>query len=147
MPKKTKKKVIHNVKKTVDKKKAPRKKTGPKKRDPMVSFMPKLERFLILGYSLSKACMLSGLPDSSVGDYYRADAKFRLAVDSLMHAPNVKARANWVSEVQKGNYNASRDWLAAREKEDFSTRTENTGKDGEPLTQPIEVVFVRKEKE
>lgn len=112
----------------------------------MLVFLPKLERYLILGYSIAKACMLSGLPQQTVSDYYRDSDKFRLAVDSLIHAPNVKARAVWVKKVQEGDYNASRDWLSAREKEDFSTRTENTGKDGEPLTQPIEIVFMRKPK-
>lgn len=122
------------------------KKRGPKKADPMVKFMPVLERYLILGYSLSKACQLGGLTWSNVQTHYETNKKFRQSVDSLIHAPNVKARANWVTKINQGDYNASRDWLAAREKEEFSTRTENTGKDGEPLTQPIEVVFVGADK-
>lgn len=137
----TKNKVTKPVKAT----KTP-KKRGPKKADPMVKFMPVLERYLILGYSLSKACQLGGLPWATVQEHYQSNAKFRQSVDSLIHAPNVKARANWVTKINQGDYGASREWLAAREREDFATRTENTGKDGEPLTQPIEVVFARKEK-
>lgn len=140
------KKVIPKRGKAVEKSKAPAKKVGRKKFDPMVSFLPKMERYLILGYSIAKACMLSGLPQQTVSDHYRDNGKFRLAVDSLINAPNVKARANWVTEINRGSYQASTAWLAAREREEFATRTENTGKDGEPLTQPIEVVFARKDK-
>lgn len=122
------------------------KKRGPKKADPLVKFMPVLERYLILGYSLSKACQLGGLAWSTVQEHYADNAKFRQSVDSLIHAPNVKARANIVSNINRGSVEDSWKWLNSREREDFATRTENTGKDGEPLTQPIEVVFARKDK-
>ena len=143
---KTIKKVIPKRGKNVDKSKKQVKKTGRPKFDPMVSFLPKMERYLILGYSVSKAAMLSGLPHQTVSDHYRENEAFRQAVDGLINAPNVKARANWVNEINRGNYGASTAWLAAREKDEFSTRTEQTGKDGEPLTTPIEVTFVAPDK-
>ena len=139
--KKLKRGVKPKVKKIVEKKK-----TGPKKRDPMVAFLPKLERYIILGYNITNACLLSGLPDSTVSDYYRSNEKFRRAIDGLLLAPNVKARANIVKSINDGNVGDSWRWLSAREKDDFSTRQETTGKDGEPITTPIEVVFVRKDK-
>lgn len=146
---KIKKSVIDNNK-TVAKKLAKAskkpKKRGPKKADPMVKFLPVLERYLILGYSLSKACQLGGLPWSTVQEHYADNAKFRQSVDGLTHAPNVKARANIVSSINRGSVEDSWKWLNSREREDFATRTENTGKDGEPLTQPVEVVFVSPDK-
>lgn len=126
--------------------KQPPKKRGPKKADPMIKFMPVLERYLILGYSLVKCCQLGGLTWSNVDFHYKTNNKFRLAVDGLINAPNVKARANIINDINRGNIDSSKYWLERREREDFATRQENTGKDGEPLTQPIEVVFVRKEK-
>ncbi len=122
------------------------KKRGPKKVDPMIVFMPKLERYLILGYALSNACDLSGLTRSRVERYYAENRKFRHSIDSLMESPGTKARANIVSSINRGSVEDSWKWLERKNRSEFATRTENTGKDGEPLTTPIEVVFVRKEK-
>lgn len=148
MPKKPKvnpkkKKVIHTVQKSVEK--VP-KKRGPKKRDPMVVFLPKLERWLILGYTLTDACTMSGVPNQTVFDYYRDFPKFRDAIDTLRNSVGTKARANILNSIQKGNIDDSWKWLERKHRDEFATRQENTGKDGEPLTQPIEVLFTRKEK-
>ena len=144
--KKPTKKVIPTVKKSVEKSKAPRQKTGPKKKDPLTYFLPKLERWLILGYSITQACTLSGLPDSTISRYMQEDSKFRSAVELLMEGAGTKARANIVNSIQKGSIEDSWKWLERKSRAEFATRTENTGKDGEPLSQPMEVVFIGKDK-
>ena len=123
-----------------------KKKTGPKKRDPLVDFLPKLEKWLVLGYSITQSCILSGLPDATISDYLRDFPKFRTAIDLLMEGAGTKARANIVRSIQNGSVDDSWKWLERKNRSEFATRTENTGKDGEPLTQPIEIVFTRKPK-
>lgn len=116
-------------------------KTGRKKIDPFKEFLPKMEGYLILGYSISKAAMLSGIPHQTVSDHYNQNERFRQAVDQLMNAPNVKARAVWVSKINANDYGAAKDWLERRERAEFATRQEQTGADGEPIP-AVKVVFV-----
>lgn len=104
-------------------------------------YFRKIERYLILGYSLYRACKLGGVPYSTVQDYYKDDEEFSVKVDALVYAPNVKARAVWVSKINAGDYGAAKDWLERRERSEFATRQEQTGADGEPIP-AMKVVFV-----
>lgn len=104
-------------------------------------YFQKLERYLIVGYSLWRACKLGGVPYSTIHWYYKNDPEFSMKVDSLINAPNVKARAVWIQKINAGDYGAAKDWLERRERSDFATRQEQTGADGEPLP-AMKVVFV-----
>lgn len=104
-------------------------------------YFQKLERYLIVGYSLWRACKLGGVPYSTIHWYYKNDPSFSMKVDSLINAPNVKARAVWISKINAGDYGAAKDWLERRERSDFATRQEQTGADGEPLP-AMRVIFV-----
>lgn len=104
-------------------------------------YFQKIERYLIVGYSLYRACKLGGVPYSTVQEYYKNDPDFSVKVDSLINAPNVKARAVWIQKINAGDYGAAKDWLERRERSDFATRQEQTGADGEPLP-AMKVIFV-----
>lgn len=52
-----------------------------------------------------------------------------------------KAKSNIVKGINEGETSASKWWLERKNKEEFSLRVENTGKDGEP----IEAVLVIKD--
>lgn len=104
-------------------------------------YFAKMERYLILGYSLNMAAKLGGVPARTVYDYYNQNEKFRNRVDALVNAPNVKARAVWIQKINNNDYQAAKDWLERRERAEFATRQEQTGADGEPLP-AMKVVFV-----
>lgn len=93
-----------------------------------------------LGYSVTKACQVVGLPHSTVDEWIQKDDILRLKIITWQNEPNLLARKQWLKSIKEGLdkskndiYTPSKDWLERREKDEFSTRQENTGKDGKDL--------------
>lgn len=94
-----------------------------------------LEPYLILGYSVKKACDLSGAIDHSTV-YLRLDKESKeeertgfpgnltRKIRSLKGSVNVKARENIANKISKGDVDSSKWWLERVEKDTFSTKVE-----------------------
>lgn len=95
--------------------------------------LEKLYEYLVLGYSIKKACLLGGIHEQTVYSRRKKDESFSSKLSKLMNSPNVRARAVWVKRIDEGDYQAAKDWLERREKNEFSLRQEMTGQDGEKL--------------
>lgn len=112
-----------------------------------------LEPILKLGYSVTKACRAAGIPQSTVQTWIDDDETLRLKVNTWQDEPNILARKQWVKALSQGidrkendTYTPAKEWLERREKEDFSTRSEQTGKDGKDLV-PQFIVSTKEAKE
>ncbi len=92
-----------------------------------------LAPFLKLGYSVTKACKISGIRHQTVSEWLKNDEELRLKFESWQAMPDVKARQNVVAGLEQGSVDLSKFWLERREKEDFSLRQETTGADGGPV--------------
>lgn len=105
-----------------------------------------LEPKLKLGYSLTKACNICLIPISTVSTWLEKDESLRIKVNAWQNEINEMARRNWSEAIKNGvptkwgmdTYNPSKDWLERKEKDEFATRQEQTGPNGER----IEFVFV-----
>jgi len=97
-----------------------------------------LEPFFKLGCSIRKACEYAGVPHSTVATWLDADDDLRTKVTAWQNEPNRLARANWIAKMSEGDYLSSKDWLSKREKDEFSDRIEQTGKNGEAITIALE---------
>ena len=100
--------------------------------------MKTLEPFFKLGCSVKKACDYAGIPRTTVQTWIDADDELRLQITAWQNEMSVLARKNWRKALEakkKGasGYTASVDWLAKKEKDEFSERKEITGRDGESL--------------
>lgn len=93
-----------------------------------------LKPFFKMGCSVTKACSYAGIPRTTIQTWIENDDTLRLKVEAWQNEPNAMARSNWLAKMAEGDYNASKDWISKREKDEFADRVENTGKDGEPLT-------------
>lgn len=90
---------------------------------PINDYITKITNYLLLGYSLKKACLLGGVPYTTLNDHYRDNECIRTKIDVLSTNVSLKARANWVRLIQSGDYRASKEWLERMEPEDFSLKT------------------------
>ena len=52
------------------------------------------------------------------------DEEFRSKIEFYKDTPNVLARQTWREKIAKGDYQAAKDWLERREKNEFSLKTE-----------------------
>lgn len=93
-----------------------------------------LEPIFKLGCDLKKACAYAGIPYTTVHTWYSDDEELRIKINSWQNEPNLKARQNWVEAINKGVVlDPSQEWLFRKEKDEFSTRSELTGADGNAL--------------
>ncbi len=70
-----------------------------------------LEYYLSLGFSLKKACNLADVPYSTVRDILSIYEPLRAYTTSLQNQVNVKARANIIATIEKGDIQNSKWWL------------------------------------
>lgn len=106
---------------------------------PLNDYVTRITSYLLLGYSLKKACLLGGVPYTTVNDHYRTNESIRTKIDVLSTNVSLKARANWVKLIQAGDYRASKEWLERMEPEDFSLRV--ITKQEQPESQEIRVTI------
>ncbi len=103
----------------------------------------KLEQAFMRSLSDLDACFYAGIGKTALYDYQKEHPEFTERKHALRNLPSVKARANIVTEIDKGDTEASMWWLERKEKQEFSTRNELTGADGEPL-KPVETIVLER---
>lgn len=105
----------------------------------------KLTDSLQNGFSIERACLLSGITKDSYYRWLKTDKTFS---DEMKYAQDFAieiARQNVVnSVVQDKDVQTSKWYLERKAKAEFSTRSEVTGKDGEPYN--IEVRYINANK-
>lgn len=88
-----------------------------------------------LGYSVRKACIYAGIPQTTVDTWIQNDDTLRLEINTWQNEVSIKARKNIVARVlgkeapndirdEKADVAMSHTWLRAREKEDWTERSE-----------------------
>lgn len=104
-----------------------------------------LEPYFKLGYTVNKACDITGFPQSTVQTWIDNSEELRLKITSWQKEPNVLARKNWIDALKFGKptkfgddkYTPAKEWLERMEKDEFSSRQEHTGANGKDLTPTI----------
>lgn len=99
-----------------------------------------LKEYLELGLSRNKSCELIGLPPQTLSNWVQEDEALGMKLTGWENAVNViaikgikqaiEAELNNPEDIKKEN---SWKWAERKMKDDFSTRIENTGKDGKDL--------------
>jgi hypothetical protein len=103
-----------------------------------------LKPYLELDYDLKKAHTLAfsslsekykkNIPDyTTISRWVKADESLAIKIEGWRNMVSAQARKNWAGKIKDTDYTASKDWLERREKNEFSTRQEMTGADGDNL--------------
>jgi hypothetical protein len=92
-----------------------------------------LEQYFKLGCNVAKACDYAGIPRTTVQTWIENDELLRLKVTGWQNEMNVLARNNWKAKMNEGDFDASKEWIRRKEKDEFSERSEVSGPNGEAL--------------
>jgi len=101
-----------------------------------------LRESLELGFSRAKSCKMVGLDDTTLCKWVKADESLSMKLQDWENAINRIAMSNIrqqiITEVDEEDKKKemTKWWAERKMKDDFSTRTEQTGKDGEDLFDP-----------
>jgi len=78
-----------------------------------------IKPYLQLEYDLKKACMLAGVPYTTVHTWVRKDNSLRIKIESWRNAIKARARRNIARSIDDGAIGDSKWWLERREAEEF----------------------------
>ena len=104
----------------------------PTKMTPEV--VKKLEYAFSKSFTDDQACVYAGISRRSLNNYCIVNPGFLYKKEALKNSVSLKAKLNVVEGVESGELSASKWWLERKNKEEFSLRVENTGKDGKDMT-------------
>lgn len=91
----------------------------------------KLEEAFSLGCTDLEACLYANISKSTLYDYQKANPDFLERKEKLKEAPILLARKTVIDSLK--NPLTAQWYLERKKKDEFATRVENTGRNGEPL--------------
>ena len=99
-----------------------------------------LKPHLEIGFSRNKACDLIGLAPQTLSNWVKLDESLSMELQSAENTINTMVMANLHDAIRlegeqdkDARKDTSKWWAERKMKEDFSTRTEQTGADGKDL--------------
>lgn len=92
-----------------------------------------LKPYFMLGYNRTRACTLALFNPTTLSNWEAADATITVQINAWIEYANHKARSNVVESIEKGDKDLSKWWLERKDRNDFATRQESTGNDGNPI--------------
>ncbi|MCB0073702.1 MAG: hypothetical protein KDE20_19675 [Caldilineaceae bacterium] len=90
----------------------------------------KLEEGFMMDFTVEEACLFAGISTDSYYSYLKKNPEFANRKKLLNNNVAMKAKNNIASSINRGSEPDSKWWLERRRKDEFSTRSENTGIDG-----------------
>jgi len=103
----------------------------------------KLETSFSNGYTDAQACVMADINPSTLYEYCKENPEFSEKKEELKKRVDIQAKLNIVKSLKAGDKDISKWWLERKCKEEFSLRTEHTGKNGEDIKQ--KVIYIDKE--
>lgn len=100
-----------------------------------------LKQYFAKGYSDSEACKMAEITKKTLYNYCDNNPSFYTTKERLKRTPSLRAREVVLNSIENGDVNTSKWYLERKCKEEFSLRTESTGKDGADLI-PAPIVIV-----
>ena len=95
----------------------------------------KLEQAFSIGATDKEATFVAGISMSSLYLYCQEHPEFSERKEALKDMPKYQARNNIAEAIKDGDKAQSAWYLERKAKDEFSLRTEQTGKDGKDLIQ------------
>lgn len=95
--------------------------------------LQKLEYAFSIGCTDKEACISADIAPSTLYDYQEKNPEFAERKGELKEKLVLQARENLRASLEKEDPQTTRWYLERARKAEFSTRTEHTGEDGEPI--------------
>lgn len=97
----------------------------------------KLEEAFAWGCSDVEACLWADIAPATLYQYQEKYPKFTERKAELKETPVLLSRKAVVNAIKRGDKVTALAYLDRKKKDEFSTRSEHTGKDGKDLPTPI----------
>ncbi len=106
--------------------------------------LEKLERAFSNSFTDEEACLYVGIDTQTLYNYCKKNPDFSSKKEALKKKPNLKAKMVLLKGLNSNDINISlptaKYWADRKMKDEFSLRTENTGRDGKDLPSSVVVI-------
>jgi len=75
-------------------------------------------------FSDQEACLYAWISKQTLYDYCKRFPEFSDQKEELKKKPNIKAKMNWIEKINNKDYQASKEWLERKSKDEFSLKQE-----------------------
>ena len=125
-----------NLSKTMTKKK-PKSEHNPTGRPTIMtdSTLAKLKEGFAQGFSVRNACIWADISQDTYFNYCKKYPNFSEQCKTLQQKPLIKSILVINKAINEGDVGTAKWYAERKDKDEFSLRTENTGKDGEAIKQ------------
>jgi len=83
-----------------------------------------LKKAFSWGFTDEEASLFCKIAPRTLYDYCSKNPEFAELKELLKKSPNLKAKINWVSKIQASDYQASKEWLERKSRDEFSLKQE-----------------------
>ena len=84
----------------------------------------KLLEAFAMSYTDLEACLYAWITKQTLYNYWEKNPEFLDQKEILKKTPNLSAKTNWVNKIKSWDYQASKEWLERKSKDEFSLKQE-----------------------
>lgn len=84
--------------------------------------LKKLREAFSKSFTDEEACLYANISTTTLYAYCKKNPDFSDKKEQLKKNPNLKAKQVWIDKIEEGDYNASKEWLERKSREEFSTK-------------------------
>jgi len=86
--------------------------------------LAKLEFAFARSFTDVEASLYANISPATLYRYIDANPEFWERKETLKKQPNIQAKLNWYKKIESEDYNASKDWLERKSRDEFSLKQE-----------------------
>lgn len=90
--------------------------------------LQKLEAWFSNSLTDEECCLYADINPSTLYRYIDKNPEFWKRKERLKKKPNIQAKVNWIKKINASDYQASKEWLERKSKDEFSMKTESDNK-------------------
>lgn len=106
------------------------------------SVVEKLEKCFSNSYTDEEACLFVGIDKETLYTYCDKYPAFSINKELLKKKPNLKAKNVVLEAINNNDVQSAKWWLEKKAKDEFSSRNEVTGEDGNPIETNISIEVI-----
>ena len=84
--------------------------------------LTKLEAWFMNSLTDEECCLYCDISPKTLYRYIEKNPEFWQRKEALKKKPNIQAKVNWIKKIQTNNYQASKEWLERKSRDEFSLK-------------------------
>lgn len=102
--------------------------------------LAKLEYAFARSFTDTEASLYANISPATLYRYIESNPEFWERKETLKKQPNIQAKLNWYKKLETEDYQASKEWLERKSRDEFSLKTEMNAKVEHTIIDNIDIL-------